>query len=377
MIPQQQPEHDHDASLFVEQEAASAPDLQRAIEHFWNAVRKSAEVIVTLRQENTVLQSNLAVHKASEDELLHRVDQLRARIEELERDRAEQQARLEVQPAVVTVDTSQIDDLQATIRELTERYLPDMLSINIVPVALNRFREILELPHIDAPTPVWCRDVIQQIKPWQKRLKAEWDEAIVQLSDEFYVLGEVPLPRASHYGDFENVQDGVGGGALMGWEWKKLARKLPASLSAPVRAQVVTGKAALHIMAPLFEDLRKIEGCAVELVDVPSRFWGELITVTGLLTGQDLIDDVRLRAGSGEIWIPDIMLKAGTEIFLDDLSVADVEAAFNRIVRVLPTTAQGLFDAITGSSRASREDTRARFGNYEPDLGLQIKARPR
>ena len=269
------------------------------------------------------------------------------------------------------------EQLDRTIRELTERYLPDMLSINIVPVALNRFREILELPHIDAPTPAWCRDVIQQIKPWQKRLKAEWDEAIVQLSDEFYVLGEVPLPRASHYGDFENVQDGVGGGALMGWEWKKLARKLPASLSAPVRAQVVTGKAALHIMAPLFEDLRKIEGCAVELVDVPSRFWGELITVTGLLTGQDLIDDVRLRAGSGEIWIPDIMLKAGTEIFLDDLSVADVEAAFNRIVRVLPTTAQGLFDAITGSSRASREDTRARFGNYEPDLGLQIKARPR
>jgi len=120
MIPQQQPEHDHDASLFVEQEAASAPDLQRAIEHFWNAVRKSAEVIVTLRQENTMLQSNLAARKASEDELLHRVDQLLARIEELERDRADQQARLDAQPAVVTVDTSQIDDLQATIRELTE-----------------------------------------------------------------------------------------------------------------------------------------------------------------------------------------------------------------------------------------------------------------
>lgn len=120
MIPQQQPEHDHDASLFVEQKSASAPDLQYAIEHFWNAVRKSAEVIVTLRQENTMLQANLAARKASEDELLHRVDQLLTRIEELECDRAEQQKRLEVQPAVVTVDTSQIDDLQATIRELTE-----------------------------------------------------------------------------------------------------------------------------------------------------------------------------------------------------------------------------------------------------------------
>ena len=115
----------------------------------------------------------------------------------------------------------------------------------------------------------------------------------------------------------------------------------------------------------------------MQLVDVPSRFWGDLITVTGLLTGQDLIDEPRLRAGAGEVWIPDIMLKAGTEVFLDDLCVADVETALGRPVRILPTTAQGLFDAVTGSHRASRDDTRARFGNYEPDLGLQLRARPR
>ena len=120
MIPQEQPDQEHEASLFIEPEAASAPDLQRAIEHFWTAVRKSAEVIVTLRQENTMLQSNLAVRKAAEEELLLRVDQLLVRIEELERDRAEQQTQIDTAPAIVTVDTSQIEDLQATIRELTE-----------------------------------------------------------------------------------------------------------------------------------------------------------------------------------------------------------------------------------------------------------------
>jgi chromosome segregation ATPase len=120
MIPQEQPDQDHDASLFVEPEAVSAPDLKSAIEHFWTAVRKSAEVIVTLRQENSMLQSNLAVRKAAEEELLLRVDQLLVRIEELERDRAEQQTQIDTAPAIVTVDTSQIEDLQATIRELTE-----------------------------------------------------------------------------------------------------------------------------------------------------------------------------------------------------------------------------------------------------------------
>lgn len=120
MIPQEQPNLEHDASLFVASDAPNVPDLPSAIEHFWSAVRKSAEVIVTLRQENTILQSNLAVRKAAEDELLQRVDQLLSRIEELERDRAEQQTRIDTAPAIVTVDTSQIEDLQATIRELTE-----------------------------------------------------------------------------------------------------------------------------------------------------------------------------------------------------------------------------------------------------------------
>lgn len=257
-------------------------------------------------------------------------------------------------------------ELDRTIQELSERYLPYLLSINIVPVALNRFRDELGLPKLDAPTPEWCARMIDQVKPWQKRFKKEWEDPIVQLSDEFYVLSGVPLPKPSHYGDFETVQDGVGGATLLGWEWKKLARKLPARLETPVRAQIITGKAAAHIVQPLIDDLARVENLEAELVPTPSRFWGELITVTGLLTGQDLIDEPRLQQGQGEIWIPDIMLKAGTEIFLDDKTLTEVSVALDRPFRVLPTTAQGLFDAVAGTSRASRADTQARFGNYEP-----------
>jgi putative radical SAM enzyme (TIGR03279 family) len=262
-------------------------------------------------------------------------------------------------------------ELERTVHELTERYLPHLLSINVVPVALNRFRDELGLPKLAAPTPEWCRAVIQQVKPWQKRLRAEWDEAIVQLSDEFYVLGGVPVPAARHYGDFTNVQDGVGGAALLGWEWKKLAKRLPPRLDAARQVQIVTGKAAVHIVGPLVADLARVEHLHAELVDTPSRFWGDLITVTGLITGQDLVDEPRLRDGAGEIWLPDITLKAGTTIFLDDRTVEDVEAELGRSIRVMPTTAQGLFDLVAGTERASREDTRARFGNYEPSFDLQ------
>ncbi|MNX66570.1 hypothetical protein D3C86_976700 [compost metagenome] len=268
-------------------------------------------------------------------------------------------------------------ELDRSIRELTERYMPELLSINVVPVALNRFREMLNLTQLEAPTPAWCREVIEQVKPWQKKLKKEWEDPIVQLSDEFYVLGEVPVPKPATYGDFTNVQDGVGGAALLGWEWKKLAKKLPTHLDAPRRVQIITGKAAVHIVKPLVDDLTKVEGLDAELVDTPSRFWGELITVTGLLTGQDLIDEPRLKDGEGEIWLPDITLKAGTEVFLDDLTIKDVEEALGRTVRIMPTTAQGLFDLVAGTARASRDDTRARFGNYEPSFELQLAKRRR
>ena len=257
-------------------------------------------------------------------------------------------------------------ELDRTIQELTERYLPYLLSVNIVPVALNRFRDELGLPKLQAPTPEWCARMIEQVKPWQKRFKKEWEDPIVQLSDEFYVLSGVPLPKASHYGDFDTVQDGVGGAVLLGWEWKKLAKKLPARLENPVQAQIITGKAAAHIVQPLIDDLERVQNLDAELVPTPSRFWGDLITVTGLLTGQDLIDEPRLQAGAGEIWIPDIMLKAGTEVFLDDKTVDEVAQALDRPIRIMPTTAQGLFDMVAGTRKASREDTRARFGNYEP-----------
>lgn len=269
------------------------------------------------------------------------------------------------------------EELDRSIRELTERYMPELLSINVVPVALNRFREELGLAELEAPTPGWCREVIEQLKPWQKKLKKEWEDPILQLSDEFYVLGGVSLPSATTYGDFTNVQDGVGGAALLGWEWKKLAKRLPKRLEVPRAVQIVTGKAAVHIVKPLVDDLGHVENLHAELVDTPSRFWGDLITVTGLLTGQDLIDEPRLKAGKGEIWLPDITLKAGTEVFLDDLEVKDVEQALGRKVRIMPTTAQGLFDLVSGTERATREDTRARFGNYEPSFELQIAKRKR
>lgn len=267
-------------------------------------------------------------------------------------------------------------ELERTLGELT-RYLPELLSISIVPVALNRFRDELGLTKLAPPTPEWCRTVTEQIKPWQKKLKKEWADPIVQLSDEFYVLGGLSVPSAASYGDFNNVQDGVGGAALLGWEWKKLAKKLPPRLEDHRQVQLVTGKAAVHIVKPLVADLARVGNLHAELVDTPSRFWGELITVTGLLTGQDLIDEPRLQQGQGEIWIPDIMLRAGTEIFLDDRDVKDVAAALKRTIRIMPTTAQGLFDLVAGTERASREDTRARFGNYEPSFELQTAKRKR
>lgn len=114
MIPQQDDEPG--TSLFPSQEVAAASDIRSAIDHFWAIVHKSADVIVTLRQENTVLQSNLAVRQAAEEELLMRIDQLLFRVEELENERD----RLLDQPTVDPDQSAQIETLRTQVRELSE-----------------------------------------------------------------------------------------------------------------------------------------------------------------------------------------------------------------------------------------------------------------
>lgn len=228
-------------------------------------------------------------------------------------------------------------ELERTLEELSA-YLPEVLSIAVVPLGMTRFRE--NLPSLTPASPEWAREVIRLVQPWQKRFQKEEGDPIVRLADEFYLLAGEPFPPLRHYGGFLQYEDGIGPGRLFLSEWAKQKRRLRKTHG---KVTLVTGKAAESILRPSLDDLRAV-GLEADLKAIPSLFWGGRITVTGLLTGTDLIEG--LRGVDGEIWVPSILLRHGSDRFLDGLSVSEVEAKLGRPLRMLPPSAAGLVEAV-------------------------------
>jgi putative radical SAM enzyme (TIGR03279 family) len=227
-------------------------------------------------------------------------------------------------------------ELERTIKELSE-YLPHLQSISVVPVGLTRYREKKELTSLTPPDREWAKKVIKQVLPWQRKFKREEDDVLLRLSDEFYLLAGEAFPGVAHYGDFLQLEDGIGPSRLFLHEWKK--QRLPKKC---VRsATLVTGRAAAQTLKEVVDQLNAIEGLELELAVLPSLFWGARITVTGLLTGTDLLSGLSGRNEiKDEIWLPTLLLREGR--FLDGLTLGEVESQLEKRIHVIPAHAVAL-----------------------------------
>jgi putative radical SAM enzyme (TIGR03279 family) len=259
-------------------------------------------------------------------------------------------------------------ELDRTLCEL-EAFKPNLLSVAIVPVGLTQFRKYL--PQLTSVTPEIARDTIKQVKGWQRHYKDRWGDPTVRLGDEFYILADVPLPGHTHYGDYWQLGDGVGGGALLAHEFRRLAKHLPTSLSRPRRVTVATGQAAERLLRPLVDQLNAIEGLVVDLQPLVSTFWGPEITVTGLLTYHDLTTSLAGRDLGDAVVISQVMLKDGTDLLLDGRRVPELSEALGVPVLVVENSARGLVAGALGAEEAAlRGGEHAYHGPYEPNLPL-------
>ena len=120
----------------------------------------------------------------------------------------------------------------------------------------------------------------------------------------------------------------------------------------------------MRIDEACLDQLNKVEGLTVRLLPVESRYWGERITVTGLLTGDDIAAAIAAEGLKGTVWLPDIMLRSGTRTFLDDRTVADVAARTGADIQVLTTDARGLFTAAVEPARLGELAEDRWFGSY-------------
>jgi putative radical SAM enzyme (TIGR03279 family) len=238
-------------------------------------------------------------------------------------------------------------ELERTIRDLVAFHQgdnPAVASVAVVPVGLTKFRP----PGEDPLLPVSmadARQVIIQIEALQTEFRQKHGSTFVWLADEWYLIAQQELPRSASYEDYPQLGNGVG----------SIRRFIDdftteiADCQPPTQAVTYTwvvGNAVAHAFAPIVDRLNQFEGLHINLVSIASDYWGQTMTVTGLITGQDLVKNLQnLPLGDG-ILIPKIMLKHDEAKFLDDMTLTDLEQTLG--VPALPVADIADFLAIVG-----------------------------
>jgi putative radical SAM enzyme (TIGR03279 family) len=219
-------------------------------------------------------------------------------------------------------------ELDRSLRDLAE-LRPIIETVAVVPVGLTKFNNLIKtdgLPVLRTYRREEAEAVVRQVQRWQRQFAAQDGDPFVFLSDEFYVLTGRKFPGARHYGAFPQIDNGVGMTRHLLDHWSRQRRRLPSSLPMPRKITIFTGTMAAPILAGIAAGLRHVAGLSVEVVPVANGFFGELVTVAGLLTGQDLLDAILAHPDPGDrILIPRVALDDPGERFLDDITWQDFQ----------------------------------------------------
>lgn len=235
------------------------------------------------------------------------------------------------------------EELERSIRELSA-YLPFLRSVSIVPVGLTKFREGLE--PLEPFTKEEAKQVLSAVRKWQKRLYPKYGLHFIHASDEWYILAEEDLPREEEYDGYLQLENGVGMLRLLLDEFAE-ALDAEAGDGAARKLSAATGQLAYPFLQRMAGQLReKFPNTEVLVYPVRNEFFGEQITVSGLITGQDLMNQLRGRPLGERLLIPCNMLRAEEDVFLDDFTVSDVENALQVRLDIVKSSGQDLLDAI-------------------------------
>ena len=237
------------------------------------------------------------------------------------------------------------EELDRSIRELT-RYLPFLRSVSVVPVGLTRFREGLE--PLEPFTGEEARQVLELIHGWQERLYPEHGLHFIHASDEWYILAGEELPEEESYDGYLQLENGVGMLRLLLNEFAEALDEEKGDQEER-RLSLATGLLAAPYLERMAEQLReKFPRTEVMVCPVKNEFFGEQITVSGLITGQDLVKQLSGRDLAERLLLPCNMLRAEEDVFLDDFTVSQVQSALQVPLNIVKSSGQDLLDAILG-----------------------------
>lgn len=240
-------------------------------------------------------------------------------------------------------------ELDRSMRDLAS-YLPALRSCAIVPVGLTKHRE--GLYPLEAFNAEECAAVIAQVNAFGDECLKKYGTRVFYCSDEFYVRAELPLPDEDYYEDYSQIENGVGMLTSMSsefdFELDYLEELLP-DFHPPRTVSIATGAAAYDHLLGLCRTLEeRLDGLHINVYRIVNHFFGESVTVAGLLTAKDMIEQLRDKPLGDELLFPAVTLRADEDVFLDDLTPADLSTALGVPVRASENDGTKLLHALLG-----------------------------
>jgi putative radical SAM enzyme (TIGR03279 family) len=242
--------------------------------------------------------------------------------------------------------------LQKTVRDLAEHF-PKVSSVAIVPLGLTRYNTDERLT---AVTPEFCLRTIREIEPLQKEFQKEFGETFAFLGDEIYLKAGLPVPSRKHYGNYPQIEDGIGMVRAFVNQFENLWRRLKKNPLAPDRAArlngtIFTGEMFAPEMRKVIDKTNRAFGTRLSVVAVKNEYFGGDVAVAGLLTAGDFLAAKTLVTGDFAI-LPSHVLKSDESIFLDGMKFDEFQNEFGAPVHLLDVS--GLIDMILNVSLEDR-----------------------
>ena len=226
--------------------------------------------------------------------------------------------------------------LKKSILELSKFHNPKkktVLSVAIVPVGLTRFRP--ENDGLLAVSKEYAKNIIKEIELIQKEFKEKLKTRFCWLADEWYLIAGMNLPQFKSYENLPQESNGVGTIRSFLKILELKTESLPKKIYKKRCVSWIVGKLVYEALKPFSDKLNQIDGLKINLYGLPSIYWGQDQVVTGLLTGEDLIYGLKNKELGEIIFIPSMMLKINSDLFLDDKKISEVEKELNTEIHVV------------------------------------------
>lgn len=243
---------------------------------------------------------------------------------------------------VLVRDVNDGEKLEQTINDLSNLY-PGLRSVAVVPVGITKFRDKLtEINPFDKKS---ATDLVNQVTKIQNNLYAKIKTRFIFIADEFYITSGVDFPDYENYEDFDQLENGIGMCRLFKQQIEDLLPEYEGSKPIADELTFVTGVAAYELMVELSQRIMNKIPVKINVVKIINNFFGERITVSGLTTGKDIIEQLK-NTNYKNIILPRNMIN-DNNVMLDDLTTEDIERELNTEVAVCDVDGEALLNLIT------------------------------